>query len=215
MIDIKGKIDGFDIITIGHQRVNIYFGDDIKNPPPRQSLCTSTLIRGQDEDGKGYAMLIDPSTCNTKEEYYFEIKRRTGLQPQDITHCFCTHEHYDHIQGLAYFPWAKFMAAKSNVPWVGASMLVNKTELIGVEGEFLPGVVVVPLPGHTNTLHGVAFEYGSKKCIVAGDAVVTKNHFRDETNNYEDDVQRAIETQRFIKKNFDVIIPGHDNIIIN
>ena len=77
-------------------------------------------------------------------------------------------------KGSTYFPWAKYMAAKDNLIWAGASMLVDKRKLIGVEGEFLPGVAAIPLPGHTNTLHGVAFIYQDKKYIVAGDAVVTK-----------------------------------------
>jgi glyoxylase-like metal-dependent hydrolase (beta-lactamase superfamily II) len=214
MINIKGKIESFDIVTVGNQRINVYFGDKADNPPARMSLCTSTLIRGKDEKGKQYALLIDPSKTETKEEYYYDLERRTGLKPEEVTHCFCTHEHFDHVEGLNFFPRAKHMVAKENLVWVGASMLVDKRKLIGVEGEFLPGVAAVALPGHTNTLHGVAFIYQDKKYIVAGDAVVTKNHFRDETNNYEDDVERARETQKFIKKNFDFIIPGHDNIIV-
>ena len=47
MIDIKGKIESFDIVTVGNQRINVYFGDDANNPPARMSLCTSTLIRGK------------------------------------------------------------------------------------------------------------------------------------------------------------------------
>lgn len=213
--EIKGNILHYDVIVIGHQRANVYFGDDPKNPPRGKPVtCTSTMIRGTDEHGAPYVLIIDPTTRNNAEEYYFEISRRTGLHPEDITHCFCTHEHFDHIEGLAYFPNAKWLAAKPNLPWAGASMLVDKARLIGVEGEFLPGLYAIPLPGHTNTLHGIAFRHGGKRFIAAGDAVVSKYHFAEVTNNFEDDIEMAVQTQKMIKQNFDVVIPGHDNLFL-
>ncbi len=213
--DIKGNILHYDVIVIGHQRANVYFGDDPRNPPRGKPVtCTSTMIRGIDESGVPYELIIDPTTRNNPEEYYFEISRRTGLHPEDITHCFCTHEHFDHVEGLAYFPNAKWLVGKPNLPWTGASMLVDKSRLTGVEGEFLPGLAAVPLPGHTNTLHGIAFRYGGKRFIVAGDAVVSKYHFAEVTNNFEDNAEMAVQTQNRIKQDYDVVIPGHDNLFL-
>lgn len=213
--EIKGSIDSYDIIMIGHQRANIYFGDDPKHPPRGKPVtCTSTLIRGKQADGRDYALLIDPTTRNSPEEYYFELQRRTGLGPDAVTHCFATHEHFDHLEGLSYFPQAQWLVGKRNLPWAGASMIVNKARLIPVEGEFLPGVYACPLPGHTNTLYGVAFVHNGKKFIVAGDAVVSRHHFRELANNFEDDAQEARRTQESIRETFDVIIPGHDNLFL-
>lgn len=93
-------------------------------------------------------------------------------------------------------------------------MLVDKSKLIGVEGEFLPGVQAIPLPGHTNTSHGVAFALDGKRILVAGDAVVSRHHFKDNANNYEDDPEEAAKTQVMIKQEFDLVIPGHDNLIV-
>lgn len=212
---IKGSITSYDIITIGHQRANIYFGDDPKNPPRGKPVtCTSTLIRGIDGENKAYALLVDPTTRNNAEEYYFDLQRRTGLKPSDITHCFCTHEHFDHIEGFAYFPEAKWLAPKDNLQVTGASMLIDKAYLYPAEGEFLPGVYAVALPGHTFGSHGVAFMYNGKKYLVAGDAVVSRHHFAEGTNNFEDDKEAARETQRMIKTHYDIVIPGHDNLIV-
>lgn len=213
--EIKGKIESYDVIVIGHQRANVYFGDDPQNPPRGKPVtCTSTLIRGTTADGEKYALLVDPTTRHDAEEFYFDLSRRTGLCPAEITHCFSTHEHFDHVEGLAYFPQAKWLVEKNNLPWAGASMLVNKAKLIPVEKEFLPGVYAVPLPGHTHTLCGIAFAYEGRRFIVTGDAVVSRHHFKALTNNFEDDAEAAKRTQRHIRADYDVVIPGHDNLFL-
>ena len=105
--ELSTEIREYDIIMIGHQRANVYFGDDPNHPPRGKPVtCTSTLIRGKEKDGTPFALLIDPTTRNSPEEYYFELQRRTGLAPERITHCFCTHEHFDHLEGFSYFPAA-------------------------------------------------------------------------------------------------------------
>ncbi|MCI9552276.1 MAG: MBL fold metallo-hydrolase [Acutalibacter sp.] len=213
--EIQGKIDSYDIIVIGHQRANVYFGDDPKKPPRGKPVtCTSTLVQGRCEDGSPYALLIDPTTRSTPEDFYFELRRRSGLLPEDITHCFSTHEHFDHIEGLTYFPQAAWMVEARNRPWVGASMLVDKAKLVPVQGEFLPGVYAVPLPGHTYTACGIAFAYEGRKYLAAGDAVVSRHHFKELANNFEDDPAAARATQQMILKTYDVVIPGHDNLFL-
>lgn len=213
--NILGTIDSYDVIVVGHQRCNVYFGDDPQNPPRGKPVtCTSTLVRGRRADGSKYALLIDPTTRHNPEEFYFDLKRRTGLEPEEITHCFVTHEHFDHVEGLNYFPNAQWLVEKRNLPWAGASMVADKAKMHPVEGEFLPGVYAHPLPGHTNTLCGVAFVYEGRKYIVAGDAVVSRHHFKDFANNFEDDVEAARRTQMQIKEDFDVVIPGHGNLFL-
>ncbi len=212
---VKANQLQFDLIMIGHQRANVYFGDDPRSPPRGKPVtCTSSLIRGLDWSGEPFCLLIDPTLREKPEDFYFELYRRTGLRPSEITACFSTHEHFDHLEGLSYFPNAKWFVGKTNLPWASSSMIIDKYKLIGVEGELYPGVFVVPLPGHTNTLHGISFMLDDKSYIVAGDAVVTRYHFKDFTNNYEDDAEAARQTQLRIKQEYDVVVPGHDNLII-
>lgn len=211
----KTPVDAYDILVIGHQRANIFFGEDPRNPPRGKPVtCTSTLIRGMDENQKPYALLIDPTTRESEQAFYFDLQRRTGLKPEAITHCFCTHEHFDHIEGFAYFPQARWLAPKANLFAVGAPLLIDKARLIGVENEFLPGVTAVALPGHTFGSHGVAFTYRGKRCLAAGDAVVSRHHFDRFQNNFEDDAAAARKTQQWIYDQFDIVIPGHDNLIV-
>lgn len=210
------EIEEYDIIVVGHLKWNPYFGES-EDAPPRgdPSTCTSVLVRGRQEDGKKFALLIDPTLRLCREDYYFDLNRRTGLHPEDITHCFCTHEHFDHQAGLNYFPDAVWMAGRAVAEELRSSVHIDGSRVRGVQGSFLPGVEAVSLPGHTYSLHGVAFRHQGKYVLAAGDAVMTKNHFRDNTAMFEKDTDLAAETIRRIKENYDVVIPGHDNLIIN
>ena len=49
---------------------------------------------------------------------------------------------------------------------------------------------------------------------MAGDAVVSRHHFADRVNNFEDDAELARRTQEQIAKDYDVVIPGHDNLFL-
>jgi glyoxylase-like metal-dependent hydrolase (beta-lactamase superfamily II) len=50
---------------------------------------------------------------------------------------------------------------------------------------------------------------------VTGDGVMTKNHFRDNTTMYETDAAMAAQSIMNLKESADLIIPGHDNLIVN
>ena len=210
------QIDRYDVIVIGHLKWNPYFSENADFPPRgNPSTCTSTMIRGKDAGGEPYVLLVDPTLRLRPEDYYFDINRRTGLSPQDITHCFVTHAHYDHQVGLNYFPQTKWYAAVPVVEELKKSEFIDGGRIIGVQGEFLPGIYALPLPGHTKSLHGVAFLSDGLRVVVAGDGVMTKDHFIHETTMFEQDGTKAAETIRRLKGMADVVIPGHDNAIIN
>jgi len=66
--EIKGSVDSWDMIVMGHLRVNTYFGESYDDPPRGDpSTCTSVMVRGKDFDGKqietflGYR--IDKNIC--------------------------------------------------------------------------------------------------------------------------------------------------------
>ena len=217
--EIKGTIDNWDVIVAGHLRVNTYFGESYDNPPRGDpSTCTSVMVRGKETDGKPFVLIIDATLRWKAEDYDFDINRRTGLHLKDVTHCFVTHHHLDHYEALPYFPNAKWMAAK---PVAGIlhkeATKVDASRITGVENEFLPGVCAVHLPGHTETLHGTAFSYKGKKILVAGDSVMSKYHLDHETTDFQKDPelnQIAAQTIRDMKETYDIIIPGHDNIVV-
>jgi len=215
---INGSIDSWDMIVMGHLRVNTYFGESYDNPPRGQpSTCTSVMVRGCDVSGKPYVLIIDPTLRLSVKDYDFDINRRTGLRLEDVTHCFITHHHLDHFEALPYFPEAVWMAVPEVADIIRKNEDVDVSAIIGVEGEFLPGVATVHLPGHTDTIHGAAFTGGGKKVLVAGDAVMSRHHFEHETTDFQPDPEMqkvAAKTIQAMKANFDIVIPGHDNMIV-
>ena len=230
--NINGRINDWDIIVIGHLRVNTYFGESYDNPPRGYpSTCTSVMIRGIDGSGEPYVLIVDPTTRLTAEDYDFDVNRRTGLRLGDVTHCFFTHHHADHYEALDYFPFAQYFAPPDVARLISgqiAESLRNKgkgavsddcgvPEIIGVTGEFLPGVCSVPLPGHTAELCGVAFSHNDRKIIVAGDSVMTKYHFAAGTTDFQKEpalVRAAAQSIQNMKESYDIVVPGHDNMIL-
>lgn len=212
--DTTKGVENYDIIVQGHLRWNRYFGEGPQSPPRGDpSTCSSTLVRARDAQGNPYCLLVDPTLRWTPKEYYFDLNRRTGLKPPAVTHCFSTHEHGDHIEGLAYFPDAMWLAGEGAVQKIAQTANGLYQRIRPVSGEFLPDVFALCLPGHTLDLHGIAFAYRGKKYLVAGDGVMTKEHFWNETTEFEKDAAMAAQTIRDIKSEFDFVIPGHDGLV--
>jgi glyoxylase-like metal-dependent hydrolase (beta-lactamase superfamily II) len=230
--ELQGGEVRWDVLVFGHLFWNRYFGETADNPPRgRPSTCSSVLIRGKDTAGKSYCLIVDPTTRRSPEEYYFDLNRRTGLAPEAITHCFVTHHHFDHWHGLAYFPRARWLTGPGNAALIaeavrqaegresgdGLASGISAERLEEVSGEFLPGVSALHLPGHTADIYGIAFRSGGKRVLTAADAVMTRDHFRDKVTEFQKDPALqalASETIASIAESFDVIIPGHDDLVL-
>jgi len=209
------QVDAFDLIVVGHLRWNRYFGESAANPPRGQpSTCTSTLVRGTDAHGRPYRLLVDPTLREAATDYYFDLNRRTGLHAADITHCYVTHEHMDHQAALAYFPRAVWCAAAPVADRLRDSEYIDGSRVQAVLGQFLPGVYALPLPGHALSLHGLAFLHQGFRVVVAGDAVMTRHHWEHETCEFEQDAALAAQTIRLLKRSADIVVPGHDNLLV-
>ena len=230
--NLKVRNVRWDVLVFGHLRSNRYFGESREHPPRGlPSTCSSVLIRGKDVDGKDYFLIVDPTIRRSAEEYYFDLNRRTGLFPDAITHCFSTHDHFDHWNGLKYFPKARWLTGPGNIPKIAKAVeqaigretgdnlspTIPVDRLEEVSGEFLPGVYALPLPGHTEELHGVAFMSEGRRILMAADSVMTKDHFTDRATEFSpSDALRVVagETINNIAESYDLVIPGHDNLII-
>lgn len=217
--DIKGNIENWDVIVMGHLRVNTYWGETYEKPPRGDpSTCTSVMVRGKDGEGKPYTLIIDPTMRWTPEDYYFDINRRTGLHKEDVTHCYCTHHHLDHYDAFKYFPEAQWLAPEAVAEILAVeAKSIDGGKVQGVRGEFLPGLYALPLPGHTSSLCGLAFHWGGKRIVAAGDSVMTKYHFGAGTTDFQKDpelIKKAAESIQNMKDSFDIVIPGHDNLIV-
>lgn len=213
---ISGTVKDWDVIVHGHLRWNRFLGESPECPPRGDpSTCGSALITGEMADGSVYRLLVDPTLHTSADGLDFNLNRRTGLHLADVTHCFSTHHHGDHVEGLPYLPDAVWLAPVDVIAQVQDARV--RSRMHPASGEFLPGVYAVPLPGHTPSLHGIAFSFGGKRVLIAGDAIMSRHHFLACRTEYQDDpalVARAEATIRDIGESFDVVLPGHDNLIL-
>jgi len=211
-IMLKGKqnsiVTHWDIITIGNLSRNRYWGESddraLHNP-----ICTCTVISCKD-----FHMVIDPSLAD-EEAMKNELKRRTGLTPDNIDVVFITHQHEDHTAGLKHFQKAKWIAGREVASGINKSgTFVKKIEVAGEK--LFETIDVISTPGHTPDHKSLRFDYKGLSIVIAGDSVATRD-FWDERRSYYNVVnnEEAKATMEKINKMADIIVPGHDNNFFN
>jgi glyoxylase-like metal-dependent hydrolase (beta-lactamase superfamily II) len=202
------KVKRWDVVTIGNLSRNRYWGEGDENGV-RPALCTCALVRGDT-----FRLLVDPSVADAAEMAR-ELDRRTGLKVGDVTDVFVTHEHGDHFAGLAHFPDARWLASP------GVAEILNRggnlpRRVEGVTGRLHDAVDVVATPGHTAAHHSLRFDCDGMSVVAAGDAVATRDFFRDRRPFFNAvDVAQSKRTMDAIAAAADVIIAGHDNYFLS
>ena len=197
-----------DVITIGNLSRNRYWGEG-EEKPRRQARCTSTLVAVD-----GSRLLVDPSLADAGE-MASELDRRAGIGPGDVDAIFVTHAHGDHHAGLKHFPEAHWLAAPDVAATINASGSYRK-KLEPVVGTIWDVVEVIPTPGHTVNHHSLRFECDGMSIVVAGDAVMTRDFWRERRGYFNSvDSQLAAETMDMIARVADIVVPGHDNLVLN
>lgn len=129
-----------------------------------------------------------------------------GYSASDIKHIVLTHMDFDHIGGIADFPGATVHTTAAEYDWAVVNPdFVSKQRYsrrhwshspkiqthegpgdewkYGLTGtEVLPGITMVPMPGHTKGHAAVAVDAGEGKTLVhAGDAVFDASSFTSTT----------------------------------
>jgi glyoxylase-like metal-dependent hydrolase (beta-lactamase superfamily II) len=201
------KVKRWDIITIGNLSRNRYWGEsDAKGV--RAAICTCTLIAGD-----GFRLLVDPSLADAAEMAR-ELDRRTGVKLRDVNAVFVTHEHGDHLAGLAHFPEAKWWAAPAVADALNKSVKLPR-RVEGATQRLFDSIEVIPTPGHTATHHSLRFDCDGLSIVVAGDAVATRDFFRERRGYFNAvDFELSARTMDQLAAVADIIIPGHDNYFL-
>ncbi len=204
----NSRVKRWDLITIGNLSRNRYWGES-DSQGVRSAICTCTLIQGG-----MFRLIVDPSLAKA-EQMTAELDRRAGLKLRDIDTVFVTHEHGDHWVGLTHFSDAKWFAA----PNVAAAL--NKTNKLpklieAVAGRLLDAIDIVPTPGHTLSHHSLRFDCEGMSVIVAGDAVATREFWRERQAYYSCmDFELSARSMDQIGDLADIVVPGHDNYFLN
>jgi len=207
----KGRKDSnvkrWDVITIGNLSRNRYWGESDARGV-RAAICTCTLISGE-----GFHILVDPSLADAAEMAR-ELDRLTGTRPCDITAVFVTHEHGDHLAGIAHFPDAEWLASPA------VAELINKSGKLprvvkGAVDRLLDSIDVIPTPGHTDTHHSLHFDCDGLSIVIAGDSVATRDFFRERRGYFNAvDFEISARTMDKLAAMADIIVPGHDNYFL-
>jgi len=83
-------------------------------------------------------------------------------------------------------------------------------------GLLFDGVEVVALPGHTRSQHGLRFDCDGLSVVVAGDAVATRDFFRERRSFFNAaDFQLSAKSMDRLADMADIIVPGHDNYFLS
>jgi N-acyl homoserine lactone hydrolase len=207
----KGRKDSnvkrWDVVTIGNLSRNRYWGESDARGV-RAAICTCTLITGKD-----FCVLVDPSLTD-EGEMVRELDRRTGIKPRDITAVFLTHQHGDHLAGIAHFPDSKWLAAPAVAEIINKSAKLPRLVESAADRLF-ETIDVILTPGHTDTHHGLRFDCDGLSIVVAGDSVPTRDFFRERRGYYNAvDFEISARTMDKLAAMADIIVPGHDNYFL-
>lgn len=133
-----------------------------------------------------------------RDETVFRGLREVGLDPEDIHLVINTHLHFDHcgrntgLTGEPTFPNARYVVQRreledalhthersraSYIPETFMPILdAGLFEVVEGETELLPGLSVLPLPGHNLGQQGVVLRSGADTLVYCADLVPTLAH---------------------------------------
>lgn len=203
------------VVTIGHLSRNKYWGER-DDTAYRSALATCTLI-----SGGGQHILVDPAL--PENDMPQALLNAAGIAPEQITLVYSTHYHLDHHVSPLCFPNAQWLMPQTELDFLNnnwdeyirsfpADNRENIAHCLPVSpgDELAPGIRIVPLPGHTKGICGLAFDAPEGRVLVTGDAVMTREFYKAGEPylfGWEQDISRA--TIAALRGQYDVIVPGH------
>lgn len=198
----------FTILTLGCFSRNRYWGEeDAKSY--RRALCTSTLI----ETPQGARILVDPAVSGAALAQVLD--ERCGLRPEAVDYVYVTHRHGDHYVGMADLPRAVWLAAPGDAGEIRRALPQHAKRIFAAGAEIVPGVQVLPLPGHTPGLAGLLFASEDGMVAVAGDSVMTRDFFKDRRGYYNSaDFAASAHSIDLLMEKADIVVPGHGNYFL-
>ena len=215
----------YRIISIGTLSKNDLWP---KDTPPRTAHATTTLISTEDRN-----ILVDPSLPPQIIEA--RLTERSGLTAGDITDVFLTNFRPAHRRGLQAFEHANWLISEAEREHVGRylveqfqaagdadikQMLEQEIALLKrcniASDKITEHVDLFPLSGFTPGTCGLLLLQPRSTILIASDAIATVEHLEHGKILRESfDIKQAQESLLEAVEIADVIIPGHDNIIVN
>ena len=216
----------YTIISIGALSRNRLWGEAAA---VRTAHATTTLVC----DGER-RILIDPSLPAPALAARFN--ERTGLALADVTDVFCTTLRPVHRRSIEALDGAKWWAAEEEIETyrdhlerlLDSARRLNATDeaLAGADLKLLkkfraapdklsPQISLYPLAGPSPGSAGLLLTPPTSTIAVAGDAALTAEHVqRGQVWQGCADTETAMDSLTDLIEIADVIIPGHDNLVL-
>ncbi|HEX9043768.1 MAG TPA: N-acyl homoserine lactonase family protein [Candidatus Limnocylindrales bacterium] len=157
--------------------------------------------------------------------------KAAGVAARDVELVILTHLHWDHAGNCDLFPDADvvvqeaelryaiapgrffrrgFLSPESGWPKPPPYVVPNLRTVRG-EVEIVPGVSVVPVPGHTPGSQAVLVRTASGIMCIAGDAVMSYDNLEFDTPpGYHVDVDASVDSLDLLRRRASAILPSHD-----
>lgn len=215
----------YRIISIGALSVNDLWEHQ---GPARTPHATTTLITTKQQ-----RILVDPGL--PPQAIAARLAERSGLSPEDITDVFLTNFRPAHRMGLAAFPNARWLISEREREAVGVQLVETFDEsqdddvrkMLKEEIAILKNCQVAPdkvadqvdlfpMYGFTPGTCGLVLTHPTRTTLIAGDAVPTIEHLeRGRVLRGCVDIEQAQESFKEAVEIAEVIVPGHDNVVLN
>jgi glyoxylase-like metal-dependent hydrolase (beta-lactamase superfamily II) len=194
----------------------------------RTPHATTTLIQTSERN-----ILVDPGL--PEQALTARLQERSGLNASSITDVFLTNFRPAHRMGLAAFANASWLISETERETIGhhlveqyqqaddeqtAETLKQDIALLkrceAAPQTLIEGVDIFPSAGFTPGTCGLLLSFTQTTVLIAGDAVATYEHLRQgRVLKGAWDAEQAKESFKEAIEIADVIVPGHDELLLN
>jgi glyoxylase-like metal-dependent hydrolase (beta-lactamase superfamily II) len=153
-----------------------------------------------------------------------------GIDPKDVELVLLTHLHWDHAGNCDLFPEARVLVQEDELRyalapgryfrksflsplsgWAYPPYLLPNLDFVKGRQEVLPGLTVIPAPGHTPGSQAVLVQTEQGRFCIAGDAVMTyENIEKDVPPGFHLHVDDCMDSMDLLKRSADHVLPSHD-----
>ncbi len=191
-------------------------GLNIKPSKGAFGYASVTFIKDENEN-----ILFDTGSFGVRKVIY------EFLQKEKIDKVFISHLHFDHCSNLDLFKDTKIYINSREIEnlynnnedydlYKPLLKILDKYNIIKFDKpmNITENIRIVLTYGHTIGHSSLEFVKNNKNILIAGDSIKSLNDYLNnkEFGNAQQPVQ-YIETKKMIKNKYDIIIPGHSDII--
>lgn len=191
---------------------------------------TTVIVDTSVPTGQRAAEFIGEVMERTADQEPRNALRLAGVDPADVETVILTHLHWDHAGNCDLFPDATVLVQESELRyaispgrffrkaflapasgWGIPPYLVPNLEAVRGAQDVLPGLRIVPAPGHTPGSQAVVVDTVHGSFCIAGDAISTyRNIDEDLPPGYHVDVDASMDSMDELRRQADHLLPSHD-----